>query len=67
MMELEAFLLVKEPLNDRIDYIGHPLDEEVRLNAALSNFMWEEADACTKNHMNMIHIHNHNLLHYLNS
>lgn len=47
-MELEAFLLVKEPLNETTDYIDHPLDEEVRLNGALSNFMWEEADECTK-------------------
>ena len=56
-MELDAFLLVKEPFNETSDYINQPLDEEVRLNGALSNFMWEEADACTKNHTGMIHIH----------
>ena len=56
-MELEAFLLVKEPFNETSDYINQPLDDKVRLNAALSNFMWEEADACTKNHTGMIHIH----------
>ena len=52
-MELEAFLLVKEPFNETSDYINQPLDDKVRLNAALSNFMWEEADACTKNHTGM--------------
>ena len=56
-MELEAFLLVKEPFNETSNYINQPLDDKVRLNAALSNFMWEEADACTKNHTGMIHIH----------
>ena len=56
-MELEAFFLFNEPLNKTTDYIDHPLDEQVRLNGALSNFMWEEADACTKNHTGMIHIH----------
>ena len=49
-MELDAFLLVKEPFNETSGYINQPLDDKVRLNAALSNFMWEEADACTKNH-----------------
>lgn len=56
-MELDAFLLVKEPFNETSGYINQPLDDKVRLNAALSNFMWEEADACTKNHTGMIHIH----------
>lgn len=56
-MELDAFLLVKEPFNETSNYINQPLDDKVRLNAALSNFMWEEADAYTKNHTGMIHIH----------
>lgn len=38
-MELEAFLLVKEPVNETSDYINQPLDDKARLNAALSNFM----------------------------
>lgn len=37
-MELDAFLLVKEPFNETSDYINQLLDDKVRLNAALSNF-----------------------------
>lgn len=32
-MELEAFLLVKEPFNETSDYINHPLDTKIVFNA----------------------------------
>ena len=40
-MELDAFLLVKEPFNETSGYINQPLDDKVRNNEALSNLIWE--------------------------
>ena len=39
-MELDAFLLVKEPFNETSDYINHPLDEEVRAPSMCTYIRW---------------------------
>lgn len=59
-MNIEAYLLLKGSqsiqVEEYVTYINAPLDEEIRLNSALSNYMWEEADQITKEHDGLINV-----------